>query len=92
MPPTADLESILGACAAAGMPQRMLRWHYRTRHPSLIALSNREFYEDRLPIVPSPFVRAHERLGLVFRHVADGATSAAAAAPTGGRPRRSRRR
>jgi very-short-patch-repair endonuclease len=70
-PPTADLESILGACAAAGMPERMLRWHYRSRHPSLIAVSNREFYDDRLHVVPSPFA-SHERLGLRFRHVADG--------------------
>lgn len=70
-PPTADLESILGACAAAGMPERMLRWHYRSRHPSLIAVSNREFYDERLHVVPSPFA-SHERLGLVFRHVADG--------------------
>jgi very-short-patch-repair endonuclease/DNA polymerase III delta prime subunit len=70
-PPTADLESILGACTAAGMPERMLRWHYRSRHPSLIAVSNREFYDERLHVVPSPFA-SHERLGLVFRHVADG--------------------
>jgi very-short-patch-repair endonuclease len=69
--PAGDLESILGACAAAGMPQRMLRWHYRSRHPSLIAVSNREFYDDRLHIVPSPFA-TDQRLGLVFRHVADG--------------------
>ncbi len=52
-------------------PQRMLRWHYRSRHPSLIAVSNREFYDDRLHIVPSPFA-SHQRLGLVFRHVAEG--------------------
>ena len=69
--PTADLESILGACAAAGMAQRMLRWHYRSRHPSLIAVSNREFYDGRLHIVPSPFA-GDRHLGLVFRHVADG--------------------
>ncbi len=69
--PTADLESILGACAAAGVAQAMLRWHYRSRHPSLIAVSNREFYDDRLHIVPSPFA-SHAHLGLAFRHVADG--------------------
>jgi very-short-patch-repair endonuclease len=69
--PTADLESILGACAAAGVAQRMLRWHYRSRHPSLIAVSNREFYDDRLHIVPSPFA-SHQQLGLTLRHIADG--------------------
>lgn len=33
----------------------MLNWHYRSRHQSLIAVSNREFYENRLFIVPSPY-------------------------------------
>jgi very-short-patch-repair endonuclease len=66
-----DLESILGACATAGMAQRMLRWHYRSRHPSLIAVANREFYDDRLHVAPSPFAE-HPQLGLVFRHVPDG--------------------
>ena len=33
----------------------MLRWHYRSRHQSLIAVSNREFYENQLFIVPSPY-------------------------------------
>jgi very-short-patch-repair endonuclease len=66
-----DLESILGLCSAQGVPNRMLRWHYRSRHESLIAVSNHEFYDDRLFIVPS----AHEvgpTLGVTFHHVADG--------------------
>ena len=42
----ADVESILGLCAARGLPQAMLRWHYRSRHHSLIAVSNRRFYDD----------------------------------------------
>lgn len=50
----ADLESILGLCTAQGLPDRMLRWHYRSRHPSLIALSNKEFYRNQLYVVPSP--------------------------------------
>ena len=49
-----DLESILGLCVAQGMSQRMLRWHYRSRHHSLIAVSNREFYDSQLFVVPSP--------------------------------------
>ena len=36
----ADLESLLGAFSSAGARQRMLRWHYRSRHQSLIAVSN----------------------------------------------------
>ena len=51
---TADLESILGMFAAKGAPDRMLRWHYRSRHESLIAVSNHEFYDNRLIVFPSP--------------------------------------
>src|SRR5207248_6016402 len=35
-----DVESILGLCGAQGVPSRMLRWHYRSQHESLIAVSN----------------------------------------------------
>ncbi len=49
----------------------MLRWHYRSRHHSLIALSNREFYENKLYVVPSPGNMDGE-LGLFFRHVTNG--------------------
>jgi len=66
---TGDLESILGLFLAQGMPQRMLRWHYRSRHESLIAVSNHEFYDDRLTIFPSPD-RTGEDLGLVYHHLA----------------------
>lgn len=66
-----DVESILGLCCARGMSQTMLRWHYRSRHHSLIAVSNREFYEDKLFIVPSPHLAA-AGLGLSFRFVEGG--------------------
>src|SRR3546814_14828922 len=46
-----DIESILGLFTARGLPMRMLRWHYRSRHQSLIAVSNRQFYEDRKSVV-----------------------------------------
>jgi very-short-patch-repair endonuclease len=49
-----DVESILGLAIARNTPQRMLRWHYRSKHESLIAVSNREFYDNQLYIVPSP--------------------------------------
>ncbi|MGH6912080.1 MAG: DUF3320 domain-containing protein, partial [Geminicoccales bacterium] len=70
-PGVSDLESVLGLCAAQGMPQRMLGCHYRSRHPSLIALSNRELYDSRLHIAPSPF-EGDPELGLAFHHVPDG--------------------
>ena len=66
-PSTADLESILGLFCASGAPQRMLRWHYRSRHESLIAVSNHEFYDNRLVLFPSPDAK-REETGLCFRH------------------------
>ncbi|HVY69737.1 MAG TPA: DUF3320 domain-containing protein [Verrucomicrobiae bacterium] len=66
-----DIESILGLCRARGFPEKMLRWHYRSRHHSLIAVSNHEFYEDKLFIVPSPY-SATAALGLKFHYVTDG--------------------
>src|SRR6202000_1458364 len=35
---------------------RMLGVHYRSRHQSLIAYSNREFYDERLLVYPSPLL------------------------------------
>lgn len=67
----ADIESILGLFTARGLPTRMLRWHYRSRHESLIAVSNRQFYENKLVIIPSPYT-AQSGLGLRFHHVKDG--------------------
>ncbi len=66
-----DIESILGLFTARGLPQRMLRWHYRSRHQSLIAVSNSQFYESKLFIVPSPYTQ-QAGMGLSFRHVPDG--------------------
>lgn len=65
---TADVESILGMMKARGMPERMLRWHYRSRHHSLIAVSNDQFYDNQLLIFPSPGVHPEAR-GLRFRHL-----------------------
>ena len=48
-----DLESILDDCLAMNMPQTHLLWHYRSRHESLIAFSNSQFYENRLYTFPS---------------------------------------
>lgn len=66
---TADMQSILGMCDAQGAPQRMLRWHYRSRHESLINLSNQEFYENKLIIFPSPGSKS--KMGLAFNHLPD---------------------
>ncbi len=67
---TEGVQSILGLCTAQGMPSRMLRWHYRSRHESLIAVSNREFYGGNLVVFPSPR-RSVEGEGLGLRLLPD---------------------
>ena len=49
-----DLESILDEAQASGLPTRHLRWHYRSRHESLIAFSNWHYYDNNLITFPSP--------------------------------------
>jgi very-short-patch-repair endonuclease len=67
---TVDLESILGLCVSQGIPQKMLRWHYRSQHESLITVSNYEFYDDKLVVFPSPNKEKKE-LGLVYHYLPD---------------------
>jgi very-short-patch-repair endonuclease len=66
---TADMQSILGLCDAQGAPQRMLRWHYRSRHQSLIQVSNHEFYENKLVVFPAAGQK--QQAGLYFHHLPD---------------------
>lgn len=66
--PVSDLESILSLCEARGLKSRMLRWHYRSRHPSLIAVSNAEFYKH-LVMPPAPTAERKAK-GLILRRVA----------------------
>lgn len=49
-----ELESVLTLCEARGLNARMLEWHYRSRHPSLIEVSNEHFYEGKLVLFPAP--------------------------------------
>lgn len=48
-----DLDSILDDCHALSVPSHYLAFHYRSRHESLIAFSNTEFYDGRLFTFPS---------------------------------------
>jgi very-short-patch-repair endonuclease len=68
---TQGMESILGVMSALTPDQSArhadLRWHYRSRHHSLIALSNRLFYKNRLYVFHSPDSRPPD-MGLVFHH------------------------
>lgn len=49
-----DLDSILDEMLSAGIPQRSLNWHYRSRDESLITFSNHQYYEGKLITFPSP--------------------------------------
>ncbi len=71
-PVTRDIESILGLFAAQNTLQKMLRWHYRSRHESLITVSNYEFYDSRLVVFPSPDA-GRAQLGLVYHHLSETA-------------------
>ncbi|WP_160123121.1 DUF4011 domain-containing protein [Rhodovarius lipocyclicus] len=46
-------ESILDLASRTFRPGRRLRWHYRSQHESLIAFSNREFYDGNLVVFPA---------------------------------------
>ena len=61
-----DMESILHLCKLS-FPVKMLKWHYRSRHESLITVSNREFYDNDLLVYPSPSHNDSE-LGLKFHY------------------------
>ena len=50
---------------------RRLRWHYRSRHESLIAFSNQEYYDSNLVVFPSPSSKSDE-FGIKFTHVKSG--------------------
>lgn len=48
-----DMESILEDCRTLEIPSLQLSWHYRSRHESLIAFSNNEYYNGSLITFPS---------------------------------------
>lgn len=48
-----DLDSILDDALALGIPSQHLQWHYRSKHESLIAFSNTQFYNNKMFTFPS---------------------------------------
>lgn len=58
-----DEKSILDVALTKFEARRDLKWHYRSRDESLIAFSNKEFYNDRLIIFPNSFVST-DHLGI----------------------------
>ena len=69
--PIGGVVSILDLCRQS-VPMKELRWHYRSRHESLIAVSNQEFYDNNLFIFPAAIDNA-AHLGLKFVHIPDAA-------------------
>jgi very-short-patch-repair endonuclease len=67
---TSDIESVLAMFRARGTQERYLSWHYRSRHESLIAVSNVEFYDRKLVVFPSPGTNLHAT-GLKFHYLPD---------------------
>ncbi len=66
-----EMESILDESEAAGLTPLRLDWHYRSRHESLIAFSNRQYYENRLLTFPAA-IAEDTWLGVQWREVPDG--------------------
>jgi very-short-patch-repair endonuclease len=71
--PLGAMESILSLCDATFSSREMLAWHYRSQHPGLIAVSNRNFYDSKLLLPPSVIAeRAADGLGVVFHRTPSG--------------------
>ena len=64
-------DSVLDECMSIGLPVQMLRWHYRSKHDSLISFSNDRFYNGNLVLFPASRMGSDD-LGLEFVHVKDG--------------------
>lgn len=63
-------ESILDEAVAA-LPERGLRWHYRSKHEHLIAFSNIKIYNSSLITFPSSIETAPD-FGVEYIYVGDG--------------------
>ncbi len=63
-------ESILEE-AVTVLPERSLRWHYRSRDEHLIAFSNMKIYNGSLVTFPSAIEKAPD-IGVEYIHVTDG--------------------
>ncbi|MAX38395.1 MAG: hypothetical protein CME33_17715 [Gimesia sp.] len=65
-----DSESILDASISLFQTRR-LRWHYRSQHESLVAFSNKAFYDNDLVVFPSPH-KNNDEYGLKFNYLPEG--------------------
>jgi len=71
--PLGAMESILSLCDSTFTSRELLAWHYRSQHPGLIAVSNRNFYDNKLLLPPSVVAqRAADGLGVTFHKMPSG--------------------
>lgn len=63
-------DSILEESASV-LPNRTLLWHYRSKHESLIAFSNRKIYKNDLITFPSSIVKVPD-MGVEYIYVENG--------------------
>ncbi len=70
-----DDESILDLALSKYRPSRMLKWHYRSKHESLINFSNYHFYNKQLIIPPS----ANDQFAIKNNYIDDGIYTARSA-------------
>lgn len=63
-----DAQSILDLAISAFPVQRMLKWHYRSQHESLIAFSNVNWYGENLVFFPSAVDKSSD-LGIHYEFV-----------------------
>ncbi len=61
-------ESILEMANSVFRPCRRLRWHYRSKDPTLIAFSNKYVYDNELIVFPSPDIDSKTK-GVSIRKV-----------------------
>ena len=64
-------KSILELASTRYRPIRELLFHYRSRHESLIAFSNKHFYDNHLVVFPSPQGKSNT-LGVTNRYIPEG--------------------
>lgn len=62
-----EAESVL-TWAASKYKESSLKWHYRSKHQSLIDFSNKTFYSNSLIVVPSAELKS-EQLGLNYHYL-----------------------
>lgn len=63
-----DQESILSQAVSANLARKMLTWHYRSQDESLIAYSNRRYYQGELSTFPAPPIE-RPGFGITLRRV-----------------------